>query len=370
MDKTQKHIVIDARNMPFSTGRYVEMLVRYLEKIDTVNRYSVLMYPDKMDKWKPTNPNFTAVPCPHKEFSFAEQLGMKKQLEALKPDLVHFSMPQQPVFYRGKVVTTIQDLTTIRYRNPTKNPIIFWLKQRVYIWVMKRVARKSDQLISISNFVGQDIAQYAGVPLSKITTTHEAADPFDEPEQEMPFWANKQFILGDGRPRPHKNLERQIQAFELLLKKHPDLYVMLTGKKDASAAIFEQKIADMGLEGRIILTDFVPDGQLRWAMSHCQAYIWASLSEGFGLIPLEAMLNGAPVASSNATCMPEVLGDAAHYFDPYDVTDMARAIDEVVSNKALQQDLIAKGKKQVASYSWERMARTTLDVYNLALKND
>jgi len=68
--------------------------------------------------------------------------------------------------------------------------------------------------------------------------------------------------------------------------------------------------------------------------------------------------------------MPEVLGDAAHYFDPYDVTDMARVIDEVVSNKALQQDLIAKGKKQVASYSWERMARTTLDVYNLALKND
>lgn len=363
----QKHIVIDARNLPTSTGRYVEMLVRYLEKIDTVNRYSVLMYPDKMDKWKPTNPNFTAVPCPHKEYSFAEQLGMKRQLDELQPDLVHFSMPQQPVLYRGHVVTTIQDLTTVRFRNPTKNPVIFWIKQRVYVWLIKRVARRSDHLIAISNFVKHDIAEYAGVPLSKITTTHEAADPFDEPEQPIEFFVNKQFIMGDGRPRPHKNLERQIKAFAKLHKKHPELYFMLTGKKDALAADFERRIADMGLAERVILTDFIPDGQLRWAMTHCQAYIWASLSEGFGLPPLEAMLNGAAVVSSNATCIPEVLGEAAHYFDPYDVDDIARAIDEVVSNETLQKELGSKGRVQASKYSWERMARTTLNVYNKVL---
>jgi hypothetical protein len=136
------------------------MLVRYLEKIDQGHEYLVLMYPDKMDKWQPTNPNFTAVPCPYKEYTFAEQFGLKKQLEELQPDLVHFSMVQQPVWYRGKVVTTMQDLTTVRFRNPAKNWLIFTIKRWVYIWVNERVARKSVALITPSDFVRQSRQNY------------------------------------------------------------------------------------------------------------------------------------------------------------------------------------------------------------------
>ena len=363
----QKHIVIEARNLPTSTGRYVEMLVRYLEKVDTVNRYSILMYPDKMDAWTPTNPNFTAVPCKYKEYSFAEQLGFAWQLYRLKPDLVHFSMPQQPILYFGKVVTTIQDLTTARYQNPDKNPTIFRIKQHVYKWLIKYVSHKSTLLIAISDFVRHDIADYAKVSLDKITVTHEAVDDFDAPAEEMPFFVGKRFIMGDGRARPHKNLERQIEAFAKLHKENPDIYFMLTGKQGPTGDVFKQRLKDMGLADHVILTGFISDGQLKWAMQHCEAYVWASLSEGFGLPPLEAMLNGAPVISSNASCMPEVLGDAVEYFDPYSVDDMAWTMHLITTDTKLQKKLRKKGKEHIKQYSWQRMAEQTLAVYNDAL---
>jgi hypothetical protein len=82
--------------------------------------------------------------CDIKEFTFAEQFALKRQIDALEPDLVHFTIVQQPVLYRGRVVTTMHDLTTVRFRNPTKNMLaVFWLKQQVYKWVNRRVARKS-----------------------------------------------------------------------------------------------------------------------------------------------------------------------------------------------------------------------------------
>jgi len=362
-----KHIVIDARNMPTSTGRYVEMLVRYLERIDHEHRYSILMYPDKMDKWLPSNPHFKAVPCPYKEYSLNEQLGFKRQLETLKPDLVHFSMVQQPIFYRGKVVTTMHDLTTIRFRNPAKNWFIFTIKRWGYILVTHVAARKSAAIITPSEFVRQDFAHYTHIDPAKIVTTHEAVDDFDTPAEVMSFFEGKRFLVADGRPRPHKNLQRIIEAFAVIHRHHPDVYLMLVGKRDPSDRMFVDLIQSLGLQDYAIQTDFIPDGQLKWALMNCQAFIYASLSEGFGLIPLEAMLNGAPVAISNATCLPEVCGDAGIYFDPYDINDIAHVLNKLITDKQLSDSLRERGYRQVKKYSWERMAKQTLDVYRKAL---
>jgi glycosyltransferase involved in cell wall biosynthesis len=183
----------------------------------------------------------------------------------------------------------------------------------------------------------------------------------------VPFFADKTFIMFNGRPTPHKNMRRLIEAFAILHPKYPDLYLMLAGKKDGSYDSYVTLIDKLGLANCVIMTDFIPDGQLRWAMSHCKAYVWASLSEGFGLPPLEAMLNSAPVASSNASCSPEVNGDAAEYFDPYDVKDMARVIERVMDDEALRAQLIARGHEQVKKYSWQRMAEQTLAVYRRVL---
>jgi glycosyltransferase involved in cell wall biosynthesis len=100
------------------------------------------------------------------------------------------------------------------------------------------------------------------------------------------------------------------------------------------------------------------------------AYIFPSLSEGFGLPGLEAMTHGAPVVSSNATCLPEIYGDAAHYFDPLSVEAMVIAISEVLNDKALRQKLITAGQMQVNKYSWQRMAEQTLDVYRKVLEDN
>jgi len=360
-------IVIDARGLRTSSGRYVERLVHYLQMIDDEHDYVILLTPEDMDGWQPTNPRFTKVACPHKDFTFDEQLGFRKQLDALQADLVHFVMAQQPVLYQGKVVTTLQDLTTMRFRNPTKNPVVFTIKQQVYKWVVKRVAKKSQAIITPSQFVKNDVVAFTGIDPAKVTVTLEAVDDFDEAPAPIAGFANKQFIMFNGRPTPHKNLRRLLEAFSVLHTQHPDLYLMLAGKKDASHTSYTALAQKLGVGEYVILTDWITDGQLKWAMQHTKAYIYPSLSEGFGLPPLEAMLNGAPVIASNATCLPEVLGDAAHYFDPYDIQAMAQAIDEVLSDQALRQRLIAAGKQQITKYSWRRMAEQTLAVYNQVL---
>lgn len=360
-------IAIDARELRSSTGRYIERLIHYLQQIDHEHDYLILLYPKDMDSWEPNNPRFRKVACPHKEFTFDEQIGFRKQLDELKPDLVHFGMIQQPVSYKGLTVTTIHDLTTMRFRNPAKNWLAFTIKQEVYKWVIKRVAKQSAAIITPTHYVKDDVAQYTGVNPDKITVSYEAVDAFDDPAQEMPFFAGKQFIVADGRPRPHKNLRRIIEAFAILHQKYPDLYLMLTGKRNKGDGKFTALIKSLGLEEYAIQTDFIPDGQLKWALQNGKAYIYASLSEGFGLIPLEAMLNGAPVVASNATCLPEVLGDAAQYFNPLDAADMASKLAELLDNPGLQKQLIAKGKEQVKKYSWQRMAEQTLEVYKKVL---
>ncbi len=361
-------IVIDAREYSSSTGRYMFRLLQHLEQIDTENDYIVLLKPQDMDVYEFANPRFKKTACPHKEFTFDEQLGFLKQLNGLRADLVHFGMVQQPILYKGKAVTTIHDLTTVRFNNPAKNQIVFALKQQVYKWVMKRAAAKSKAIITPSNFVKDDLVQFTGVNPNKVTVTYEAADAIDAPTEPVGDLASKQFLMYVGRPTPHKNLERLVEAFQKLRANHPDLLLVLAGKKDENYRRIESDVNSRSLRG-IIFTDFVSEGQLRWLYENCAVYVFPSLSEGFGLPGLEAMVHGAPVVSSNATCLPEIYGDAAQYFDPMDVQAMATGINEVLSDEELRQKLIANGHKQAAKYSWQRMAEQTLETYKQALSN-
>ena len=361
------HIVIDARESGTSTGRYVDKLVEFLHVLKPKHQFTIVTKPTRVEYIRKIAPNFAVVETNVKEFTLAEQTTFKKELEALKPDLVHFPMVQQPILYSGRVVTTMQDLTTIRFRNPVKNPLIFWAKQQVYKVINIRAAHKSWSLITPTDFVRHDVANYCHVPLEKITVTLEAADIMPAGSAPYAPVENKQFIMYIGRPTPHKNLARLIEAHQKLRHKHPDLLLVLAGKKDANYRLHEKTVLEKGYDG-VIFTDFIPDDQFRWLLEHCQAYCFPSLSEGFGLPGLEAMLHGAPVVSSSATCLPEVYGDAAHYFNPYDVQDIAQAIDDVISSQELRAELIKKGYEQAKKYSWKRMAEQTLAVYEKTLK--
>lgn len=363
-----KKLVIDARESGTSTGRYIDKLIEYLNKLKPGFEIILLTKPHRTNYLKGIAPDFTVLEANYKEFTFAEQLGFKKQLRSLKPDLVHFAKDHQPVLYHGTVITTMHDLTTIRFKNPDKNPLVFKCKQLVYRGVVKRVARKSTAILTGSQFVKQDLVEFTGVSPNKITVTYEAADAIEDSPEPIKELADKQFLMYIGRPTPHKNLERLIEAFSKLQAQHPDLLLALAGKKDANYQRIENFVQKRRIKN-IYFTDFVSEGQLRWLYEQCSAYVFPSLSEGFGLPGLEAMTHSAPVVSSNATCLPEVYGDAAHYFNPLDVQNMADAINEVLTDKNLRAELVQKGHQQVKKYSWQRMAQQTLAVYEKVLQD-
>jgi len=364
-----KHIVIDARESGTSTGRYIDKLIEYLHKLGPKYKVTVLTKRKRADFMNTIAPKFTVLSTRVKEFTFAEQTKLLKQIKAQQADLVFFPAAQQPILYRGKVVTTINDLTTVRFRNPAKNWLVFTIKRWVYIWLNRYVGRKSVHLITISEFVKDDFARFANINSRKITTTHLAADKITDKPEPLEELVDKQFIMYVGRPLPHKNLDRLIEAFAKLRQTHPQLRLVLAGKKDSLYRQHERTVTAKGIKN-VIFTDFVSEGQLRWLYENTAAYVFPSLSEGFGLPGLEAMVHGAPVVSSNATCLPEVYQDGALYFDPLDVDDMAAKIEAMIDNKKLQTKYTAKGAQVAKQYSWERMARQTLEVFNQALNDD
>lgn len=361
------HIVIDARIINSSTGTYVERLLHYLQKVDTENRYTILVPSKDLGFFTPTNPNFSLKAADFANYSFAEQTGFKSFLDHLNADLVHFCMPQQPLGYKGKKVTTIHDLILLQTYNSDKNWLVFHAKQFVGRYLFKRIAQTNNHIIVPTNYVKNDYIAYSGIAPEKVSVTYESTDVSIDKlaPYKHPF---KRFILYVGQQSDYKNIRRLGDAHQKLLAKHPDLGLILVGKKNASALQNEAYFTTNEYKN-IHFTDFIPNSQRDWLYTHAATYVFPSLMEGFGLPGLEAMGYGAPVASSNATCLPEVYGDAVHYFDPLNTTDMARAINDILISEKLQKELIKKGYQQIKKYSWQRTARQTHQIYMNALKD-
>ena len=355
------HIAIDARIINSTTGRYVERLVTHLQEIDTENNYSILVRAKDLNFWKPRNPNFTVRVADFDNYSFAEQIGFKKYLKKLNADLVHFCMPQQPLGYKGKKVTTFHDLTLLKTYNSDKNWFVFHAKQTIGKYVFKKVIETNNEIIAISKFTKKDLVDFSPLAAEKTTVIYESSDvsQIAPTKYNVPF---KKYILYVGQQSDYKNIKRLGDAHQILLAKYPDLGLVLVGRKNTSA-LTNEKYFNERMYQNILFTDFVEDNQLSWLYSHASAYIFPSLMEGFGLPGLEAMGYGTPVVSSNATCLPEVYGPAAHYFDPIDTSDMAEAIDQVLSDDTLRTRLSKAGFKQIKQYSWKKMAKETHAIY-------
>ena len=362
------NIVIDARESGTSTGRYIDKLIEYLAKIKTDHSFTIITKPKRISYLKTIAPGFKIVPADIKEFTFAEQLKFKGLLKSLNPDLVHFGMIQQPILYKGKVITSIQDLTGLRFNNPSKNIVVYKFKQFVYRIVILIAIKKSEAIISPSKFVKEDLIKFSSSKIDKFFVTYYSADKIKDQSEPIKNLLNQDFIMYVGRPTPHKNIEGLIKAFSLLKDNNPKLKLVLAGKKDSNYSRIENLVSRLGLKD-IYFTDFVSDGQLRWLYEKTRAYVFPSFSEGFGLPSLEAMAHGAPVVSSSATCLPEINGQGAIYFDPEDVKEMAEKINSVINNEGLRQELIHKGYIQLKKYSWEKTAQETLDIYNSVLKS-
>lgn len=370
MKQPKKHIVIDARIRRASTGRPVARLLEHLQELDQEHRYTILL--EKSDDWKPQNKNFDVRYTRFPIFSFnpINQVLFAWQLYRLKADLVYFTLtPQQPVFYLKKQATLTHDLVMFKFARAGRLPEwLHRLRMHGYRFLMWRAHRIAKHVVVPTEFVNDDVCKRYLFVNRKITTMLESSEPPLSGRAKTPENAPENFIMYTGSAFPHKNLENLITAFELLKEQHENLKLVLIGKREYHSKKLEKWAKRQAFSEDIIFTGFIPDEELKWYYENARAYVFASYSEGFGLPGLEAMVHGCPVVSSNQSCLPEVNGEGAHYFNPNDVHEMAQKIDEVISSEPLRKKLIEKGYENVKRFSWRRFATQHLTLFESLLK--
>ena len=362
-------IVIDGRMLDWTgIGRYTRELLNHLQTLDPVNDYQVLLAKSGFESWQPSADNFSKVIADFPAYSLAEQTRLHGLLKKLRSDLVHFTHFTVPLAYSGCSVVTVHDLTMTKYSTRRGDSALARLKYRGKQTGMnvaiRRALSQANQIITPSQFVRDQISDDYKVSPTKITVTYEAAE--SQWPSPMPYSAlsAQKFVLYVGNAYPFKNLGRLTEAFAGL--DVADCKLVLVGKTDHFYSQLEKSVRAAGLQN-IVFTGFVPDDQLAWLYRNATAFIFPSLSEGFGLPGLEAMAHGLPVIASNTSCLPEVYGEAAHYFDPNDTADMAAKISEVIHNEELRNKLSGAGLQRVKEFSWKKLAEQTLEVYRKAL---
>ena len=216
------HIAIDARIINSSTGTYVERLLHYLQNIDSKNTYTIIVRSADKDFWHPTAKNFSVIDTDVKDYSFREQTVFKHLLDTLSPDLVHFCMPQQPILYSGKKVTTIHDLTLLKEYNSDKNYFKYKFKQLIGKYVFRKVAHDSEFVIVPTEYTKRDVVDFAQVPSSKVMVTYESADVAVHGVKK-PDLPCSQYIINIGNHREFRNVVRLADAHKQALQKCPKL---------------------------------------------------------------------------------------------------------------------------------------------------
>jgi alpha-1,3-rhamnosyl/mannosyltransferase len=179
------------------------------------------------------------------------------------------------------------------------------------------------------------------------------------------------YVLYLGSNKPHKNLERLVRAWERLIQSHDapfDLpHLIIAGHHDPRYPEARRMVRQRGLEGSVQFVPNVAEADMAALYSGAEMFVFPSFYEGFGLPPLEAMACGAPVLCAASSSLPEVVGDAAHTFDPYNFVELAESLRWLLDHASVRDHLRAKGFEQARAFSWERTARATLDVYESVL---
>jgi glycosyltransferase involved in cell wall biosynthesis len=216
-----------------------------------------------------------------------------------------------------------------------------------------------------SKFVAKELIKYQPFTRNKLALTYEASDPPIKAKPMAVKGVVGPFILHVGAPYPHKNLDRLILAFDEVKKTQPKLQLVLPGKmKNQFKKDMEKWIDKSPNSADIITPGYMNGAELKWLYENAQMYVLPSLSEGFGLPGLEAMTHNCPVIASDNTCLPEVYGNAALYFNPFEVRDIAVEIEKVLTSTKLKKSLVAAGQTQLKKYSWDKLAKETLFVYD------
>ena len=288
-----------------------------------------------------------------------------------KLDLLH-TQYFIPFFCPCPLVCTIHDICFEHFSDIfTKRE---YLRQKLLI---KFAAKHSEKIITVSQMSKKDIADKYGIDENKIIVVYNAPkESFKKLnisedalfELKRRFEIKKRFVLSVGNLQPRKNLVRLIKSFVSLRRQEFefDYQLVIVGKK---AWMFDDVIKEaVANNGDVVFTDYVTEADLVKLYNAADSFVYPSIFEGFGLPPIEAMSCGIPVAVSNQSALPEVVGNAGVYFDPYDERDIAQKILQLTKDRPLRQDLIEKSNMQIKKFSWNLSAKKVVELYEDMLR--
>jgi glycosyltransferase involved in cell wall biosynthesis len=362
-------IAIDARKLhDYGIGTYVRNLLRQLARLDRLTEYVLICREQDAGIAAQLGENFRPVVTQALPYSVREQLAIPSLLQRERADLFHTPHYVLPPLVRCPSVVTIHDCIHLMF--PQYLPSRFaYAYARMF---MSSAAHRAARILTVSEASKRDILRFFQVPAEKIAVIHNAIDDrfgVAPPDEEVVrvrerYQLYDEFILYAGNIKPHKNLERLIEAFQLLRTEGFDhLKLLIIGDEISKYATLRRAVHRHKLHKFVRFFGFVPDQTLAVLYRLASVFVFPSLYEGFGLPPLEAMASGTPVVTSNVSSLPEVVGEAAVLIDPYDPAAIADGVRQVLTSPTLRSDLVAKGLCKVREYSWELSVRRIREIY-------
>lgn len=286
-----------------------------------------------------------------------------------KSDVTHFFNYIVPPFVSGKKVVTVHDMVYKAFPDTVRGRTKFMLNMG-----LKRSMKRADIIVTDSEFSKSEILKYFPQHSSKIRVVPCGVDldrfkPCTDSERISEVKASLgiegDYFLYVGTIEPRKNLRRLITAYSAFVKKvgedSPKL-VLAGGKGWLDVEIYAS-VQKLGLEGKVHFTEYVPADDMTPLMCGALAFVFPSLYEGFGMPPLEAMACGAPVLTTNAASLPEVVGDCAVICDAYSAKSIAQGLYRLYSDENLRRDLSKRGIERAKNFTWERSAQMLHDIY-------
>jgi len=283
-------------------------------------------------------------------------------------DLLHATMNVAPWWTPCPLVVSIMDLAYIRY------PHVHPRGRRLYLTALTQfTVRRARAVIAISNFTRDEVERLLHIPTERIHVTYPGVDgrfrPYP-PDQIATFRRQRclpnRYLLYVGNLEPRKNLPRLVEAYAQI--EQLDIPLVLAGARGWGYADLFQRVEALELAGQVLFPGFVPPEELPLWYNGATALVFPSIYEGFGLPPLEAMACGTPVLTSNASSLPEVVGEAGLQVPPDDVDALAAALQQLVQDTELRAELGRRGLKRARRFTWERMAQETAALYQRVLE--
>lgn len=379
-------IVIDGAPLQWhraGIGTYVYELVRHLAQLAPEHEY-VCYYNSLQLKCLRRVPDFAAscvrphitrLPSRLLYCSWGSDWSRYLPLDALTgaADVIHYTNHLASFQRAGRAVVTVYDLSILRapqWHPAGRRRLLAAHRLR---WSLERAA----VIAAISSFTRDEIVEILGIPAERIIVTPLGVEPEflaagarePEPEIALEGVGRGPFILNVATLEPRKNLTRLIQAYALARRRASLPHrLVLAGMRGWLFEDIFRTVRGLGLEEQVVFPGYLPRGGLPRLMRQSALFVYPSLYEGFGLPPLEAMACGTPTIVSHSSALPEVVGQGALTVDPYDVEALAEAMCRVLTQPALARELSCLGRERARQFSWERTARTTLEVYMRAVE--